>query len=487
MGKVGEGPRITADLTNVGTTPAKDSNTPPPLTMAKLNGIVDECFNFNFGGPVERLTERGTAQDTPRQDGAVAKRSEAVKDFFRSIGQGISSFFSKVGHAFATAFESIKEAIQSRTGGTAAVQTTGAQGTTGQVATAVTADADTPPTLDKKGAALKEFAEELTDALQTDYEAYLQNGQDDPPMTRAEFVKFKLPDPADIDQGIDVQSAFYLGDRIDDVRANLKEGSNPDRNEMQKAVLDRLTDMPTVEIALEGQYAAELGALQTDPSTFLRGNTPFAKLDKFVGRQTVPFEAVASSVLETVGPKLEQHEPLAVQNGVTLRMSMLTDTQAVAVEDIANAMLDDLLDISGTNPNSFLNSISPSYQEFLADRADTILQQPDLSDQVKQDAIKTLYVNALILRGINGELFTAAVSKPNQDQKGMTIQTLQLVQTFVNGNDQFPVGKGNDIANQVLGRITSAHQARFDAFLAAVGMPTVIGAQTPDDQPSVTE
>ena len=475
MGKVGEGPRITTDMSNVGVSQTPQAESKPPLTLPQLNGILDQCFNFHLGGDVETLTERGSARDTPRQDGAVGNRADGVKNFFKSIGQGISNFFAKIGNAFSSAFEAIKEAISSRVNAPTVQQ----QAPTGQP------QATTPTPPDKQVGNLLDFTESLAKDLEVGYQNYLTGTDDAPPKTRAEFVKSQLPDPPDIDKGIDLQSPAYVGDRIGDVRAQIKDVADPGLNEMRQAVVDRFTEMPTLTIAVDSQFAADLKALDGQASTFLRGNTSYTKLDKFISREAIPFQTIASDVMQSVTEEIEGYSDLANIDGLRMGMSTLTEEQGAAALDVADKMLEKLLDTGTDGGPTYLGSIPDSYRDFLAERAEEIMQMPGLSPEDRQDAIKMVYINSLFLRGIAGDISTVSAKSFSGNEQVFAIQVSQLTQTFLNGVTT--MSKGNDVAKDALQQIIATHQPRLDAFLKAVGMPTVTVAQTPDSQQSVTE
>jgi hypothetical protein len=467
-----DGPRISQDLGNTRTNTPDEAKSPEKLTLPQLNGILSELGLGTLGGDEEKFVHKGKAEDTPRQDGAVRNRSDGVKSFFKGIGQGIGSFLSKIGNAFSNAFEAIKEAVSARIGGQA--NTANIQGTQ---------NAPTTKALDKQGQILKEFCEELGKSLEKGYQDYLANTQDDPPMGRTDFVKQQLPDPQGGRDGIDQNSMGHIGDRIDDVRTNISDVVDPGLNEMRHAVLDRLTEMPSVEIATTGLFNDELKALDTNAATFLRTDSPYTKLDKFVARESIPFATIANTILTSVGDQVQENGHLGNIDGRRMAMNSLTKEQGVAVLQISDSILQNMLDTDGNNPDSLISSIPQSYRDFLSEKANVIMGQTDVSLQDRQDAVKTLYVNSLFLRGMSGDLTATAVQKfPGSDNQTFMVQTMQYVQSFLNGLTAFPMGKGNDVAQEALQQTIQTHQPRLEAFLLAVGMPEFGANQTIEDQ-----
>lgn len=466
-------PRVSQDFSNIGmqdTPPSDEMKTPDELTLPKLNGIMDELGLPGFGGPKEPV-RKGTGEDAIRQDGPVRNRGEDVKNFFKKLGSGISNFFGKIGNAFGKAFEAIKQAVTARA--------EGAQTPVQPQQTATTPK----PQLDTQGKNLKEFCDNLGKNLEESYQDYLATSTDDQKMDRTEFVKSKLPDPPGGRDGIDPDSISYVGDQVDDVKANLSDSVNPGLNEMRKLVVDRLIEMPTLDIAAQSLFDKELKDLESNPATFLRENSDFSKLDKFVSRQAVSFGEYSSSLLNELKDDAADNKHLEFVDGKSLSMSSLNEEQGVFVKGACDKLLDDVLSTDTTNPRAYLNQIPQTYRDFLADKADQIVKQEGVSPQDKQDALKVLYANSLFLRGVNGFLAVAAqASLPQGEGQALAVQTAQMMQTFLNGRSVFPVGKGSDDANKVLAELVTTHQPRLDAFLTAVGMPTVVGLGETDDQ-----
>jgi hypothetical protein len=185
---------------------------------------------------------------------------------------------------------------------------------------------------------------------------------------------------------------------------------------------------------------------------------------------------------------VQENGHLGNVDGRRMAMSSLTEDQGAAVLQISDSILQNLLDTDANNPASLISSIPQSYRDFLSDKADVIMAQTDVSLQDRQDAVKTLYVNSLFLRGMSGDLTSTAVQKfPGAENQTFMVQTMQYVQSFLNGLTAFPMGKGNDVAQESLQQTIQTHQPRLEAFLQAVGMPD-FGVNPPtDDTKTVAE
>lgn len=470
MGRtVNDGPRINPNLSSMGTQHTEEAKTPDELTLPKLNGILDELGLGTLTDDVEPYAKKGSAADTPRQDGPVRDRGESVKNFFKAIGKGISDFFSKIGSAFSTAFEAIKEAVTSRT---------------------ATAETPTPTLLPKvttsaedrqatQTGILKDFCRDLGNALETDYKTYLADTQDDPPMTRGDFVKQALPDPQGGADEVKDGSLGFIGNTIDAVRTGFKEGSDPGLNETMHAIFERFTEFPTLDIAASGQFSKEVGNLTEDNvGTFLRTDCAFTRLDKFEFQKSVPIKDVAQDAMESVNSDIWRGGDIAKDG---LAVSSMDEKQCDVMFGIVDQILDNVLSTEFDEPQSFLNQIPDDYKDSLSEKAEEIMGNQNLSVDDKKQAVRNMYVNSLFLRGISPELVMTAPRRfGDDDMKSVAVTSAKIAQTFFNGNTTFPGGKGSPDADDMLQRLSDKHASRMDLFLVAVGMPAYI--VTADDE-----
>lgn len=434
-----------------------------------MMGVLNDIGIGNFDVEEKTPVAKGDAADTPRQDGPTRQRGESVKNFFKAVGSGLGNFFGKIGSAFSTAFEAIKEAVTSRT---------------------ATAETPTPTLLPKvetsaqdrqttQTGILKDFCRDLGNALETDYKTYLADTQDDPPMTRGDFVKQALPDPQGGADEVKDGSLGFIGDKIDAVRTSFKDGSDPGLNETMHAIFERFTEFPTLDIAASGQFSKEVGNLSEDNvGSFLRTDCPFTRLDKFEFQSAVPIKDVAQDAMESVNSDIWRGANIAKDG---LAVSSMDEKQSEVVGDIVDKLLDSVLTTDFDEPQSFLNQIPDDYKDSLSEKAEEIMDNQNLSVDDRKQAVRNMYVNSLFLRGMSPELALTAPRRFGSDEmKAVALTTAKVAQTFFSGNTTFPGGKGSPDANDMLQRLSDKHASRMDDFLVAVGMPAYV--VTSDDE-----
>ena len=447
-----------------------------------MMGMLNDIGIGNFDVEEKTPAEKGDAADTPRQDGPTRQRGESVKNFFKSVGKGIGDFFTRIGNAFSSAIDTIKEAMTARIGGQATAQTP-------------------PKELDRQSKALKDLCVQMAEDLEKGYKDYLGHTDDQPPMSRMDFVKEQIPEPQGGADGIDKTSFGYVGDRIDDVRADLTPLPDPGRNEMRNLLMDRLTEFPTLDTASAKLLEDEVKtALNSDVTTFLRTDSSYTKLANFTGHNAIPFESVAKDLLASVKSDFVANSHLASVDGMTIRMSALTTEQGTVIHDIADQVLGKLFDVDfegperdeqkpympSSAPKSFLNQIPQDFRDELAEKAETILSSNEGTPEDRAAAVKTLYVSSLFLRGMNGDMnrvFVTGLEKPGE--QSLAVQTQQMMQTFFNGVTV--MSKGNDVAKGVLTSLVEKYQTPLNDFLLVVGMPTAALDYRSDDMKTLSE
>ncbi len=453
-----------------------------------MMGVLNDIGIGNFDVEEKTPVAKGDAADTPRQDGPTKQRGESVKNFFKAVGSGIGNFFANIGSAFGKAFDAIKGAVTARVGAQATVQ--------------ANQTAQTPPkTLDRQSTFLKDFCVEMAETLEKNYKQYLDDTNDQPPMSRTDFVKERLPEPKGGSDGIDKTSFGYVGDRIDDVRAEMKPLTDPGREEMRNALMDRLSEFPTLDTASDKLFEGQLKeALNSDVTTFLRTDSAYTKLANFTGHNAIPFEQVAKDLLASVKSDFKSNSDLASINGVRIGMNLLTEEQGTVIHDISDQLLGKLLDVdfegperdlnkpymASSEPKSFLNQIPQDFRDQLAEKAEIILSSKEGTPEDRAAAVKTLYVSSLFLRGMNGDMNRVFVTGlDNSNEQALAVQTQQMMQTFFNGVTVMT--KGNDVAKGVLTALVEKYQTPLNDFLMAVGMPPAALDYSSEDMKTLSE
>lgn len=470
------GPRITPDLGQMGKMisglddssevstefegtlrDSQERTTPDVLTRPQLNGYLEELGLPTFGRDIEK-PRRGSAEDTPRQDGPVRDRGEDVKNFFKAVGKGIGGFFAKIGRAFDKAFEAIKEAITHEKQKAAEQRQFVIEKRTEYLATA---------------------CKDLGKTFEEEFQAYTATTTDDPKMDRTAFVASRIPDPPGGPAAIDTQAMTYVGDIIDTVRDNPPDPEKPEHATMLGLVLDRLAQVPTLETVLSGRFEKELGCLDDDAGTLLRGNSAYTRLDKVLAVSVIPLNLVAQDIFNSVKGDMKAHSDLAKVDGVTVSASSMNAEQARAIQDISDKILSQILDTDTTNPKSFLNSIPQEYRDHLAQKADEIMQHPGTASvEDRNTAIKMMYSNSLILRGINGAITEIGSKMPDESgAQKMLMQSLNSLQTYLNGASEPFKRRATPDAGLMMDHIVTTFAQPLEDFLQAVGMPKMTDDQ----------
>jgi hypothetical protein len=366
------------------------------------------------------------------------------------IGDGLKSMFSKIGNAISTAFATIKEAI-----------------------TPERAKAPEPrdPVTVRRTETLTDLCKDLSKNLETEFQSYLADTTDNPKMDRKAFVATKFPDPPG---GIVPQSMGYVGDLIDAVRTNMSSWATADNAAMQTAVLDRLTEMPTLDTIVTGLFNRELSNLDAHASTFLRSNSAYTRIDKFFAISTIPFNLLADRVMGSVAGAVEEYGHLGIVDDLAMSSSDMSADQAKAFTIVSDGILNALLDVDPGNDKSLLNSIPQEYRDHLSAKADEIVNRAgNATVEERNGAIKMMYVNSIFLRGINGDMSTLARQMGEGAPQKLVMQSMNGLQTFLNGAGNAFANRSSPEAADAMYNIIATHTPRLDAFLQAVGMPVI--------------
>lgn len=456
-------PRIVQDYSNMGGgNDVHKAKSQEPMTLPQLNGILDELGLGTLGGKTEKFVMKGSGEDAPRTDGPVGKRSDAVKEFFSEAGNKLGSFFSKIGKGFQTAFEGIKGVV------TSAVAT---------IKEAFTAPAESkgrtesPELRERKNSVLKEFSEEFSKTMEQEYSSYKTSTTDDPPKTRSEFLRNMMPAP---EGGVDRTGPGYIGDRLDFLGKTMAPTTDENLLQMRQAVMEFFTETPSLTVAHGKLFNAECEAFDSNPATFLRGNSAFTKLDKFMGLSAMPLTSLADGVLTGQKEKIDDYGHLGKVNDQRMGMKILNQEQASAVLEVGTNILNELLDLDPNKADSFANSIDQSYLDQLSSQAQQIVDNGNLSTEEKKSAMNMMYANSLFLRAMSPELINVGIKAyGGGDSQTFVVQTLQFLQTFLNGAADSFHEKGNETAVGIMNQLSQAQQPRLEAFFQALGMPVL--------------
>lgn len=422
----------------------------PKWTAESMMAFLNDELNADFDLGGKTPVDKGDAADTPRQDGTVRSRLDGVKSFFKGIGDGLKSIFSKIGNAISTAFTTIKEAI-----------------------TPERAQAPEPrdPETVRRTETLTDLCKELGKNLETEFQSYLADTTDNPKMDRKAFVATKFPDPPG---GIVPQSMGYVGDLIDAVRTKMSSGATADNAAMQTAMLDRLTELPTLDTIVPGLFNSELSKLETQATTFLRSNSAYTRIDKFFALSTIPFNLLAERVMGSVEGAVKEYGHLGIVQGSAMNTSDMTADQAKAFATVSDGILNALLDVDPANDESLLNSIPQEYRDHLSAKAEEIVNRPgNATVEERTGAIKMMYVNSIFLRGINGDMSSLALKMGEGGPQKLLMQSMNGLQTFLNGAGNAFATRSSPHAAEAMTNIIATHSPRLDAFLQAVGMPVI--------------
>jgi hypothetical protein len=433
-----------------------------PITLPQMNGILDELGLGTLGGKTEKFVMKGSGEGAPRSDGQVGKRSDAVKQFLNDAGDKLGGFFAKIGKGFQTAFEGIKGVV------TSAVTT---------IKEAFTASAESkgrpesPELRERKNAVLKEFGEDFSKAMELEYSNYKTSTQDDPPKTRSEFLRNMMPAP---EGGIDRNALGFIGDRLDFLGKAMAPTKDENLQEMRQAMMQFFAETPSLEVTQGKLFQAECTAFDSNPATFLRGNSAFTKLDKFMGLTAMPLTSLAEGVLTGQKENIDQFGHLGMVNDQRMGMKSLTQEQAAAVLEVGSNILNELLDVDPNKPDSFANSIDQSYRDQLSAQAQQIVDNGNLSADEKKSAMNMMYANSLFLRAMSPEMINVGIKAyGGGDSQTFVVQTLQFLQTFLNGAADSFGDKANDTAVGIMNQLSQAQQPRLEAFFQALGMPVL--------------
>lgn len=389
--------------------------------------------------------EKGKAEKPPvSQEGS---KSSGIKDFFKGIGKAIMSGFEKIGEFFKNLG---KTEAPTRYGDTTLpspdINKPNPNKGGGQLAFAYATGGQEGLTK-----MVGDLAQKLnTDMVKANYEG-----------TIAEYIEEKFSFTSDVGYGLHGQTLSDIKQLVPQLKTAF------DDNPMAKGLLDAVNAFD-FDASLAHDFTAQVDGLSSPNNplgSFLRSNNSvslglvaLAKSEGFdqnaVANQILTPHMTEMASLQKSLAKLPEHEQ---------KKEVLTGDNATRMMELTKSILMESLKTEG--PGSLTEIFGQAHIDRLNEMANEIAQRDDLPKDVRNQAIQTIYVDQLFLRGTMTAL-TNTVSRGTAE-----FTAVQLAQSILNGanGEKFP---SEDMRNAFV-NVAQDFRQNFVNAMIELGMPVV--------------
>ena len=418
-----------------------------------LVGFLEDAFPF-MGGNDDRGANvaHGNANNGPGIGEWLSDRGKDIGNFFKGIGKGIASAFKSVRMSVDADYRQLQADKADARQQQAQLQPQIAQ----------------KPDSQQRDAMFLTAVGGLASELFLEYNKVPEDRRPSIQDFVADFLKAPDGDPnpghsANVDdllQGTRQNITADMQSKIDGPGSTYDDSLH----DFATAILDTFDDYPSTSMCRDALFKDEIDSARGDPTTFLRGNSTSTKFSSIFRTESVDEGQIALTALNEMKDAAEDHLELAWKTDGTVNHKDPSPQQADALKDIVHGL------VTGLTAGDYNGSPIP--QELATDlreRADLILQDPDLGDDQKNSMIRTLYVNDLALRGIIPQIITGnnqtAQNDPMSAYKTKAALTAMIL---LNGA---PGAGFEDAGNQMLADLRQTEGPRIENFLLDCGMP----------------
>lgn len=410
---------------------------------------LDSALPFFDASDYGVKADKGEARTPPVHTGG-AKGSNAVKDFFKSIGKAIASGFEKIGAFFKSLGKTETAPTPTRYGDTNIplpdMRTADLKKAGGQLAYAFVSGGE---------ALLSKMVGDLSTKLDAEMQRTDFKG------TTPEFVAKNLNFMATLGYALEGDLGVEVRALIPQLRTNYAD------NPTALALLDAIE---TYDFAthMQDDFTKQIDELSGDDNPlgkFMRSNNVVSlgmfamaradgyDMNKVANQILTPHMAEMADLQKSLN-KLEDHDR---------NKEVLTGSNATRMMDLTKSILLEALKTEG--PGSLVDSFGEDHIQRLSDMAQQIADRDDLPKDVRNEAIQTLYIDQIFLRTTIPALFNTAKSGTAE------FSAVQLAQSIVNGaqGDKFT---SEDMRNAYKAVAQEFRQHFVDAMIA-IGMPVV--------------